>query len=202
MVQTREVCTGSNRKCDQFPWFDPVPGRSRLLPIKYKFSAEYCLPFCRLLLYVTKMSPKRLRMFIILLVSQETSSSGKLHTIFVQDKQVSTSTIKRLRKPVRTRRFYGAIRWVRTHRRARTHRVSLNESEAVLIPWFAPSVHSNRCEPWKASEYYGSLVHNLEFELCALTQSRSSWGNTLLLLLNADTKLRSFTFGKILKQKR
>jgi len=35
------VCTGSNRKCDQFPWFDPVPGRSCLLPVKYKFPAVY-----------------------------------------------------------------------------------------------------------------------------------------------------------------
>jgi len=46
------VRTGSNRKCDQFPWFDPVSSRSCLLPIK--FSTEYCLPFCRLLLYVSK----------------------------------------------------------------------------------------------------------------------------------------------------
>ena len=31
------------------------------------------------------------------------------------------------------------------------HRASSNEYEPVLIPWLAPSVHSDRCEPWKAS---------------------------------------------------
>jgi len=34
------------------------------------------------------------------------------------------------------------------------HQVSLNECELVLIPWFAPGVHSDWCEPWKASEYH------------------------------------------------
>ena len=77
------VRTGSNQKCNQFPWFDLIPGRSCLLSSKYKFSAEYCLPFCRLLPYVSKMSPKQLRMFVILIISQEISPSGKLHTIFV-----------------------------------------------------------------------------------------------------------------------
>jgi len=90
-VRTGEVCTGSSQKCNQFPWFDPVSGRSSLLPIKYKFSVEYCLPFCRLLLYVSKVGPQWLRMFviqlsynpIILLINEEVSSFGKLHTIFV-----------------------------------------------------------------------------------------------------------------------
>ena len=33
------------------------------------------------------------------------------------------------------------------------HRVSSNEYKLILIPWFVPSVHSDRCEPWKASEW-------------------------------------------------
>ena len=82
-VRTGGVRTGSNRKRHQFPWFDPVPGRICLLPLKYTFYAEYCLPFCRLLLYISKMSPERLWIFVILLINWEISSSGKLHAIFV-----------------------------------------------------------------------------------------------------------------------
>jgi len=82
-VRTKGVRTGSNRKRNQFPWFDWIPGRCCVLLIKHTFSAEYCLLFCRLLLYVSKMSPKRLWIFVILVMNQEISSSGKLHTLFV-----------------------------------------------------------------------------------------------------------------------
>ena len=37
------------------------------------------------------------------------------------------------------------------------HRVKSNECEPVLNPWFAPSVHSDRCEQWKASDNWGWL---------------------------------------------
>ena len=121
--------TGPNRGSSH--WFGPKvrsvsmvqfdPGRSCLLPTKYKFSAEYCLPFCRLLLYVSKMSPKRLRMFVILLINQKISSSGKLHTIFgakfggyvvhgESTAQVSTSPNKRLLKTARIS-ANQAFRW-------------------------------------------------------------------------------------------
>ena len=83
LVRTGGVHIGSNRRWDQFPWFNPVLDRSCLLPIKYKFSVEYCLPFCRLLLHVSKMSLKWLQMFLILLINKEISSSGKIHTVFV-----------------------------------------------------------------------------------------------------------------------
>jgi len=37
------VRSGPNRKCDKYPWFDAVPGRSCLLPMRSNFSVEYCL---------------------------------------------------------------------------------------------------------------------------------------------------------------
>jgi len=48
MVRTGRVGSGSNRKCDQLPRFHSVPGWSRLLPVRSKFSAEYSLPLRRL----------------------------------------------------------------------------------------------------------------------------------------------------------
>jgi len=32
------------------------------------------------------------------------------------------------------------------------HLMSLNESELLLFPWFAPGVHPNRLNPWKVSD--------------------------------------------------
>jgi len=49
----------------------------------------YRLPFSRWHRYVSTISPKWVRMFVILLINQEIYSFGTLHTIFVPVKPVS-----------------------------------------------------------------------------------------------------------------
>jgi len=122
-VQTGGVRTGSNRKCDQFSWFDLVPSRSCLLPIKYKSSAEYCLPFCRLLLYANICNPiDKPRNFIIRKVTYHICS--KIPLLCSTRIKYSTSLLPpqpkdcfKRREPVPARRFNGVHRhWVRTTR--------------------------------------------------------------------------------------
>jgi len=91
MVRTGGVRSGPNRKCDQFPWLD---GRSCLLTIKYKFSAEYCLPFRRSLQYISTMDSTRLWMLSMLSINKEISSSEKLQTIFAANSAATKYTDK------------------------------------------------------------------------------------------------------------
>jgi len=125
-VRTGVVRTGSNQKCDQFPWFDPIPGRNCLLPIKYTFSAEYCLPFCRLRLYVFKMSPKRLRMFLILFNKPRNFIIWKV-----------------------TRHICSKIRWLRSTRMKYSTSFYLHNQKTALngvnqaFLWCAPPLSAN-----------------------------------------------------------
>ena len=163
---------GLNRKCNQFPWFYEVPCRSCLLPIRYKSSVEYYLPFWRLLQCISKMGPKRLawmpymmfynainkpRNVVVRKVTNHLCSkirplwnpfTDKVGKSFYLRNQKTALDSANWCKPgvsmVRITTECGLTDLLRT---------SSNESEQLPFPWFAPGVHPTRLGSWKPIDY-------------------------------------------------
>jgi len=81
--QPRELALGRTESAISFRGSIQSPSRSRLLPIKYNFSAEYCSIFHRLLQLYFQNGSEMTPDVCNATNNEEISSSGKLLTIFV-----------------------------------------------------------------------------------------------------------------------